>query len=92
MTSVTQNGKSCGPQNTRRLRGVLDEFGELTGVLYTTCTAFDGCRKVMVPKNDNLKKYKGKRSYYKDGVPLMDLKLGDMYIKFDSKHNLNCKL
>jgi hypothetical protein len=47
---------------------------------------------VFVPKRDNLEKHKRKRTCKEDGVPLLDLKKGDVYMKLDCKHNKFCKL
>jgi hypothetical protein len=47
---------------------------------------------VLVPKGDNLEKHEGKCTCKEDGVPLPDLKKGDVYMKLDCKHNKFCKL
>lgn len=68
------------------VEGEFDASGELTGVVCQSCTIINGQRKVMVPKGDNLKKREDKRTHKKDGVPLANLKKGDIHIKLDSKH------
>lgn len=71
---------------------VFDEFRKLMGVMCTTCIALDGRQKVILPKNDDLEKHEEKISCLKDGVPLLDIKVGDTYLKLDCKYNLNHKL
>jgi hypothetical protein len=72
--------------------GEFDAKGNLTGVVFQSCTAITGRKKMMVPKGDNLEKHEGKRSCKEDGLPLLHLKKGDTYIKLDCKHVKFCKL
>jgi hypothetical protein len=74
------------------IEGEFDANGNLTGIVCQSCIAITGRKKMMVPKGDNLKKHEGKRSYKEDGLPLLHLKKGDTYIKFDCKYVKFCKL
>lgn len=77
---MTQRWQEVWATKYKWTRGVFDEFGEPTGVIYTTCTTLNGHQKVIVPKNDNLKKHEGKRSCLEDGVPVPDLKVEHTYL------------
>jgi hypothetical protein len=72
--------------------GKFDANGDLVGIVCRSCTEISGRKKILVPKGDNLKKHEGKRTCKDDGVPLLDLKKGDMYMKVDCKYNKFCKL
>jgi hypothetical protein len=72
--------------------GEFDANGDLVGIVCRSCTEISGRKKILVPKGDNLKKHEGKRTCKDDGVPLLDLKKGDMYMKVDCKYNKFCKL
>lgn len=62
------------------------------GVLCKSYTIVDRRHKVMVLRNDNLDKQKGKRSCISNGVLLPYLKVVDMLIKLDNHVVTCCKL
>jgi hypothetical protein len=72
--------------------GEFDAYRDLIGIVCQSCNEISGRKKILVSKGDNLEKHKGKRTCKDDGVPLHDLKKGDLYMKVDYKHNKFCKL
>ena len=72
--------------------GKYDANEDLIGIICQSCIEISGRKKILVSKGDNLEKHKGKRTCKDDGVPLPDLKKGDLYMKLDCKHTKFCKL